>query len=208
MQSFAEADLVPPPGTYVPGGAYVNVIKPACDAIVALALLILLLPVLALLAVAIRLDSRGPALFTQDRVGRQGALFTIYKFRTMRTDLSGPVLTQAHDPRITRVGRLLRRTSLDELPQLLNVLWGDMSFIGPRPEVPSIVAAEYTPEQKGVLAVRPGLSGWAQIHGRDDLEIPVKLAYDLEYVQKVSLFFDLRILKLTPGLLLSGRGIK
>ena len=208
MQSFAEADLVPPPGAHVPGGPYVNVIKPAIDAIVALALVILLLPLLALLAVAIRLDSRGPSLFTQDRVGRWGQLFTIYKFRTMRTDLSGPVLTQNNDPRITRVGRFLRRTSLDELPQLLNILWGDMSFIGPRPEVPSIVAAEYSPEQKGVLAVRPGLSGWAQVHGRDDLEIPAKLAYDLEYVRQVSLSFDIRILWLTPGLLLSGRGIK
>ncbi len=208
MPPFNEADLVPPPDTYVPSGAYVDVIKPALDAIVALALLILLLPLLALLAVVIRLDSRGPSLFTQDRVGRRGQLFTIYKFRTMRTDLSGPALTQAADPRVTRVGRLLRRTSLDELPQLLNVLWGDMSFIGPRPEIPPIVAAEYTREQKGVLAVRPGLSGWAQIHGRDDLEIPVKLAYDLEYVHQISPLFDLGILWRTPGLLLSGRGIK
>lgn len=126
----------------------------------------------------------------------------------MRSDLSGPVLTQTGDPRITRIGRLLRRTSLDEVPQLLNILKGEMSFIGPRPEVPSIVAAEYTPEQKGVLAVRPGLSGWSQIHGRDDLEIPVKLAYDLEYVHRISPWLDLQILVRTPLLLVSGRGIK
>ncbi|MBU6427494.1 MAG: sugar transferase [Cyanobacteria bacterium REEB65] len=171
-------------------------------------MLVVLGPLLLLVALAVRIDSPGPALFTQDRVGRFGRRFRIYKFRTMRTDLSGPLLTQTNDPRITRLGRFLRRTSLDEFPQLWNIFIGQMSFIGPRPEVPGIVATEYTPEQKGVLNVRPGLSGWSQVHGRDDLEIPEKLAYDLEYVHGVSLLRDLHILRLTPGLLLSGRGIK
>lgn len=184
-------------------------LKRACDGIFAVGLgLVLLLPCL-LVALAIRLDSPGPALFTQERIGKDGRPFRIYKFRTMVKDAPnlGPALTQDRDPRITRMGSLLRRTSLDELPQLLNILRGDMSFIGPRPEVPSEVA-HYTPEQREVLVVRPGLSGWAQIHGRDDLDIPTKLTFDLDYIQRLSVWLDLYILWRTPGVLLSGKGIK
>lgn len=182
-------------------------LKRGIDFVSALSLLILLSPLLLLIALLIRLSSPGKAFFVQDRVGLDGELFRIYKFRTMRSDLSGPSLTQENDPRITRVGKWLRRTSFDELPQLLNILKGEMSFIGPRPEIPSIVET-YTPEQRGVFRVLPGLSGWSQIHGRDDLSIPTKLRYDLEYVERVSLGLDLFILWKTPGLLLSGRGIK
>ncbi|MBM3267044.1 MAG: sugar transferase [Candidatus Sericytochromatia bacterium] len=206
--SGAPGDLAPPPEAYRPRGLYATALKPSCDFVGAALLLLALAPLMAAVAVAVRLDSPGPALFTQDRVGRGGRLFRICKFRTMRSDAGGPVLTQVGDPRITRIGRFLRRTSLDELPQLFNILRGEMSFIGPRPEVPSIVASEYTPEMKGALTVRPGLSGWAQVHGRDDLSIPTKLAYDVEYVRKLSPWLDLRICLLTPGLLLSGRGIK
>lgn len=192
----------PPRGPWLMGG------KRIADLMAALLLAVPLLPLLALAAVAIRLDSPGPALFRQWRVGRGGRPFVIYKLRTMRTDVSGPALTMTGDPRITRLGRLLRRTSIDELPQVLNILKGDMSFIGPRPEVPSVLEAEWTEEQRDVLAVRPGLSGWAQIHGRDDLPLETKLAYDLEYVRDPGLLRDLRILLATPGLLISGRGIK
>ncbi|MBI6546131.1 MAG: sugar transferase [Cyanobacteria bacterium NC_groundwater_1444_Ag_S-0.65um_54_12] len=194
--------------THAPRGCYTAWLKPLLDFLTALVLLLALAPLLLLLAMLIRLDSPGPVLFRQDRVGRLGRLFRIVKFRTMRTGVTGPLLTQERDPRITRLGHFLRRSSLDELPQLFNILRGEMSFIGPRPELPQIVATEYTAEQKGVLAVRPGLSGWAQLHGRDDLAIPQKLAYDLEYVANLSWQLDLKILLLTPGLLLSGRGIK
>lgn len=182
--------------------------KYALDFLFALALLILLGPLLLLTALAIRLESKGPALYLQDRVGKDQRIFRIYKFRTMvaNADKIGPLLTQDADPRITRLGKLLRRTSIDELPQLLNILKGEMSFIGPRPEVPPIVET-YTDRQRGVFAVRPGLSGWAQVNGRDELDIPTKLNFDLEYVEKVSFSFDLRIFLLTFPTLLSKRGV-
>lgn len=186
-------------------------LKRAADILFALLLGILLLPLLALVAIAIRLESPGPAIFRQIRMGRGGRPFTIYKFRSMVADAPrlGPELTERNDPRITRLGRLLRRTSVDEFPQLWNILKGDMSFIGPRPEVPSIVASEWSEEDRAhVLSVRPGLTGWAQVHGRDDLDIPTKLAYDREYAARVSLGLDLRILWRTPWILLTGRGIK
>ncbi|MEB3204458.1 MAG: sugar transferase [Candidatus Sericytochromatia bacterium] len=194
--------VVPPRGPWLLGG------KRLADLVAALALGVLVLPVLLLVAAAIRLDSPGPALFRQWRVGRGGRPFVIYKLRTMRTGVAGPELTQAGDPRITRLGRLLRRTSIDELPQLLNIVKGDMSFIGPRPEVPGILETEWSVPQRDILSVRPGLSGWAQIHGRDDLPLEAKLAYDMDYVRDPGLLRDVRILLATPGLLLSGRGIK
>ena len=182
-------------------------IKRGLDILVALAALSLLWPVLAVIALAIRLDSPGPSLFLQPRIGLDGQTFQVFKFRTMRNDLSGPVLTQVNDPRITRLGHWLRRTSVDEIPQLVNILRGDMSLIGPRPEVPSIVAS-YPPEWRPVFQVRPGLTGWAQVHGRDDLDIPTKLGYDLEYVANLRFALDWRIFWSTFPLLLKGVGIK
>lgn len=182
-------------------------LKRALDVLAALGGLLALAPLLVVVGLLIRLDSPGTALYLQDRVGLGGRRFRIYKFRTMRADLSGPVLTQADDPRITKVGRWLRRTSLDEIPQLLNILKGDMSLIGPRPEVPSIVET-YPSEWHRVFAVRPGLSGWAQVHGRDDLPIPVKLGYDLDYVEQVNFRLDWRIFWATFPLLIKGTGIK
>jgi lipopolysaccharide/colanic/teichoic acid biosynthesis glycosyltransferase len=182
-------------------------VKRLLDILVALGALAVLWPLFLVVAILIRLDSKGPALFLQDRVGLQGRVFKVYKFRSMRTDLAGPELTQIGDPRITRLGRFLRRTSIDELPQLLNVLTGDMSLIGPRPEVPSIVAT-YPPEWRPVFDVRPGLTGWAQIHGRDDLDIPTKLGYDLDYVAHLSLSRDWTIFWRTFPVLLGGAGIK
>lgn len=182
--------------------------KYTLDFFFALLALVLLGPLLLLVALAVRLESKGPALYLQPRVGAGEKVFRIFKFRTMvaNADQIGPLLTQDKDPRITRLGALLRRTSIDELPQILNILKGEMSFIGPRPEVPPIVET-YTERQRGVFRVRPGLSGWAQVNGRDELDIPTKLNLDLEYVEKVSLGFDLRILLLTFPTILSKRGV-
>lgn len=182
--------------------------KHGLDFVFAGLMLVLLSPVLLITALVIKSESPGPALFKQTRVGRDAVPFQIYKFRTMVNNASeiGPVLTQDNDPRITKLGAFLRRSSIDELPQLLNVLKGEMSFIGPRPEVPSIVEG-YTDRQRGVFAVRPGLSGWAQVNGRDELDIPRKLELDLEYIEKLSLALDLKIFCLTFPALLSKRGV-
>jgi len=174
----------------------------------ALLLLFLTGPLLLLVALLIRLESKGPALYLQTRVGVDEVPFQIFKFRTMvsNADQIGPLLTVQNDARITRLGKWLRRSSLDELPQLLNILKGEMSFIGPRPEVPPIVA-DYNERQRGVFRVRPGLSGWAQVNGRDELDIPTKLNLDLEYIEKISLGLDLKILFLTPLAVISKRGV-
>ena len=167
-------------------------LKYALDTVAALSLLLLLLPLLLLIALAVRLESKGPVIYQQTRVGLGENPFQIYKFRTMvaQADQMGPLLTAQNDPRITRLGKWLRRTSLDELPQLLNILKGEMSFIGPRPEVPPIVA-DYTPEQRQVFQVRPGLSGWAQINGRDEISIEAKVVLEKEYLERRSIWFDL-----------------
>ena len=182
-------------------------LKHSLDFIFALLMLGVLSPLLLLTTLLIKVESKGPALFLQTRVGRDGVPFEIFKFRTMVVNASeiGPVLTQENDPRITKLGAFLRRSSIDELPQLLNVIKGEMSFIGPRPEVPSIVEG-YTERQRGVFAVRPGLSGWAQVNGRDDLDIPTKLNLDLEYIERLSLALDMKIFLLTFPALLSKRG--
>ena len=166
---------------------------------------LVLLPVCAV----IMIDSPGSPLYRQWRSGRDGRPFKILKLRTMvaGADRQGPALTQDADPRITRVGSALRRWSVDELPQLMNVLAGHMSLVGPRPELVSIVDT-YTPQQKGVLSVRPGLTGWAQVNGRDDLSITEKLELELDYVTSCSTKRDLVILARTLGVVLGGQGTK
>ncbi len=168
----------------------------------------LLWPLLLLLALAVRASSPGEALFRQRRVGRNGAPFTILKLRTMVQDAPrSPLGTYcyADDPRITPLGRWLRRTRLDELPQLWNVLRGDMSFVGPRPDLPHHVE-RYTPAQRGRLRVRPGLTGWAQVNGRNGLTWDQRIALDLEYLEGWSLGRDLRIAWRTLGVVLGRRG--
>mgnify|MGYP005851405153 CR=1 FL=1 len=172
--------------------------------------LIVLFPLMIALGAAVKLDSPGPALHQAVRVGRGGRLFTLYKFRSMVVDAEslGPGITRAGDPRITRIGHFLRRTKLDELPQLWNVLRGDMSLVGPRPEDPRYVA-HYTAEQRRLLTVRPGITSPASIafrneetlHTRADWEaqylhdiLPAKLAIDLEYVQNASFGRDIAVL--------------
>jgi lipopolysaccharide/colanic/teichoic acid biosynthesis glycosyltransferase len=166
-------------------------------------------PLVVLLALAVRLESPGDPIYTQTRVGRDGELFEIYKLRTMvnGAEFRGAGLAiSAGDARITRVGRLLRRTSLDELPNLWNVARGEMSVIGPRPTLKSQVDA-YTARQRGRLAVKPGITGWAQVNGRASLPWPERIELDLWYVEHRSLALDLEILKRTLRSVLSGGGI-
>lgn len=168
----------------------------------------LLSPLLLLMAIAIRLDSPGDLVFRQQRSGRGGVPFTILKFRTMVQGASrSPLGTYCapDDPRITRVGRWLRRASLDELPQLVNVLRGDMSFVGPRPDLPKHVE-RYTATQRGRLRVRPGITGWAQVNGRNTLTWDQRIALDLEYLDGWWLGRDLHVLWRTVGVVLSRRG--
>ena len=155
-----------------------------------------------LCALAVRFGSRGPVLFRQERVGRDGAPFTVLKFRTM---LAGDNPVIPRPDRITAVGRILRRTSLDELPQLLNVLRGEMSVVGPRPTL-AYQVERWTPRQQGRLAVRPGLTGLAQVSGRNDLSWADRIELDLEYVTRQSLRHDLGLVARTAGALIGADG--
>jgi lipopolysaccharide/colanic/teichoic acid biosynthesis glycosyltransferase len=166
-------------------------------------------PLVAVLALAIRLETPGSPIYTQVRVGKDGRPFEIYKLRTMvhGAEFAGAGLAINHgDTRITRVGTFLRRYSLDELPNLWNVLRGDMSVIGPRPTIQQQVDV-YTERQRGRLAVKPGITGWAQINGRTSLPWPERIELDLWYVEHRSLALDLKILARTFKLVLSGVGI-
>ena len=166
-------------------------------------------PVVAVLAIAIRLESPGHPIYTQTRAGRDGRPFAIYKLRTMvrGAEFTGAGLAiQEGDDRITRVGRFLRRYSLDELPNLYNVVRGEMSIVGPRPTLP-VQVEQYTERQRGRLAVKPGITGWAQVNGRASLPWAERIELDLWYVQNHSLALDLRIIARTVGMVLSGRGL-
>jgi lipopolysaccharide/colanic/teichoic acid biosynthesis glycosyltransferase len=185
------------------------VIKRALDIVVALLGSALTAPLVALLAGAIRLESPGHPLYRQTRVGKDGRLFEIYKLRTMvrGAEFTGAGLAiQAGDDRITRLGARLRRYSLDELPNLWNVLRGEMSIIGPRPTLPAQVQ-QYTERQRGRLAVKPGITGWAQVNGRASLPWPQRIELDLWYVEHRSLSLDLRIVVQTVRLVFSGQGL-
>jgi lipopolysaccharide/colanic/teichoic acid biosynthesis glycosyltransferase len=196
-------------------------LKRAFDFVVALGGLVLLAPIFIGVAVLVKCGSRGPVFYLGDRIGRHGRTFRIFKFRSMvvNADRQGPDITHGGDPRITRVGALLRRTKLDELPQLWNVLRGEMSLVGPRPEAPRYVAS-YTPGQRQVLAVRPGITGLTQLAYRNEEEylspdtweqdyvgilMPQKLAMDLEYVQHRSFALDMQIMARTVWLLARDR---
>jgi exopolysaccharide biosynthesis polyprenyl glycosylphosphotransferase len=186
--------------------------KRAFDVLLAIALAIITTPVLLLVAAAIRLSSKGPVLYRQARVGKDGSAFTMVKLRTMRVDaerLSGPVMAAANDPRVTALGRILRATRLDELPQLLNVLRGEMSFVGPRPERPEFVRsfAESIQGYRERLKVRPGLTGYAQVNGEYHTSAATKLKYDLAYIHNRSLWLDCKILASTVKVMLTRRGV-
>ena len=179
------------------------------DVLLAALALALCSPVLALAGLAIRLESEGPVLYRQRRVGRGGEPFELWKLRTMVSGaetMGDGIYVIEGDPRITRVGRLLRRFSLDELPNLVNVLRGDMAIVGPRPTVQEQVD-RYTERQRRRLEVKPGITGWAQVNGRTSLPWPERIELDVWYVEHRSLRLDLRILTMTLRMLATGHGL-
>jgi lipopolysaccharide/colanic/teichoic acid biosynthesis glycosyltransferase len=183
--------------------------KRALDVAIAGTALVVSSPFLALAALAIRLESRGHPIYRQRRVGRDGHAFEVYKLRTMVSGAEGMgagLAVDEGDDRITRVGALLRRASLDELPNLVNVLRGEMSIVGPRPTV-QVQVDRYTERQRGRLAVRPGITGWAQVQGRASLPWPERIELDLWYIEHESLVLDLRVLWLTARMVLTGHGL-
>jgi lipopolysaccharide/colanic/teichoic acid biosynthesis glycosyltransferase len=185
------------------------VIRRALDIAVAAVALAVSAPALVVAVIAIRLETRGPAIYRQRRAGLHGQPFDLYKLRTMvdGAEYQGAGLAvNENDSRITRVGALLRRTSLDELPNLFNVLRGEMSLIGPRPTLP-VQVQQYDARQRGRLAVKPGITGWAQVNGRASLPWPARIELDLYYVEHRSLALDVRILWRTLAMVLGGSGL-
>jgi lipopolysaccharide/colanic/teichoic acid biosynthesis glycosyltransferase len=184
-------------------------IRRVFDIVVSSLALALSAPVLLLAALAIRVESQGPVFYRQRRSGLHGEPFDMLKLRTMvdgAEHIGAGLAVNAGDSRITRVGAFLRRTSLDELPNLVNVLRGEMALIGPRPTLPAQVA-QYTERQRGRLTVKPGITGWAQVHGRASLPWSERIELDLYYVEHRSLALDLKILARTPRLVLGGGGL-
>jgi len=202
---------------YGSGRRFASGVKRGVDLLGSVLLLLLLWPVLIAAVIAIRLDSPGPLLFGQKRSGLEGRVFTMYKFRSMVADaearkanltsdcFDGRIFKLKQDPRITGVGAVLRRYSLDELPQLVNVLRGEMSLVGPRPYLPNETAT-YDARERRRLSVRPGMTGLGQVSGRADLSWPETLRLDLEYVDRWSLWLDLVICLRTVGAVAGGRG--
>jgi exopolysaccharide biosynthesis polyprenyl glycosylphosphotransferase len=195
-----------------------RMIKRIFDLVITLLIMILVLPIIALIALAIWIEDGRPILFSQQRVGENGRLFTIYKFRTMvrnaealqrqveTVDTQGELIHKTrHDPRITPLGRFLRRLSLDELPQFINVLRGSMSLVGPRPELPYLVEL-YKPWQRKRFSVPQGITGWWQIHGRSDKPMHLHTEDDLYYIQNYSIWLDIQVLMQTLWIILRGKG--
>lgn len=173
-------------------------IKRTADIIISLLGLIILSPILLLTAIAIRIESKGPVIFKQDRLGKGGKVFRIYKFRSMcvgAEHTGSGVYSGKSDSRVTKVGRFIRATSIDELPQLVNILKGDMSLIGPRPPLTyhPWPVEKYTPHQFRMFSVRPGVTGWAQINGRKDVEWNKRIELNVWYTENVSFLLDLKI---------------
>ena len=207
-------------GRYTPFG---EVLKSLSDRVLAAAGLVVICPLLALIALAVRHDSPGPALFRQPRVGRGGRAFTFWKFRGMYVDArerfprlydydySAAEVQELRfhpdgDPRVTRVGQFLRRTSLDELPNLVNVVLGDMSLVGPRPEIPELLKY-YGPAAAEILSVRPGITSLAKLVGRDDITFEETLALDRRYIRERSLAMDFRLLFGTVVMVVTGHSV-
>ncbi len=204
----ADQQDAPGPPTVRTGGAP-DATRRTIDLVIAGSASVITAPVVALLALAIRLESPGHPIYTQTRAGRDGEPFSIYKLRTMvaGAEFTGAGLAiQEGDDRITRVGAFLRRYSLDELPNLWNVLRGEMSIVGPRPTLP-VQVQQYDERQRGRLAVKPGITGWAQVNGRASLPWPQRIELDLWYVEHRTVALDLRIIARTVRLVLSGHGL-
>lgn len=195
---------------------FVRISKRVIDLVASAVLLVLSLPVILMTALAIKLDSRGPVLFSQERVGEFGKVFTLYKFRSMRSDAeqeTGPVWATEDDPRITRVGRVIRKLRIDEIPQLWNVFKGNMSFVGPRPERPYFVEQlnKKIPYYNERFSVKPGVTGWAQVkypYGATEEDALEKLKYELYYIKNMSPLMDLIVIFHTVKIVLLGRGAR
>jgi O-antigen biosynthesis protein WbqP len=190
---------------------YRKYLKRIIDFTLSLIAMIILWPVFLIIAILIKLDSKGPVLFKQKRIGKNKKHFYILKFRTMRTDTPKDMPTHMlKNPEmfITRVGKLLRKTSLDELPQIINILKGEMSIIGPRPALWNQYDLIEERDKYGANDIYPGLTGWAQINGRDELPIDIKAKYDGEYVERMSFVFDVKIFFKTIFSVLRSEGVK
>lgn len=177
-------------------------VKRFFDIILSLLGLIILSPILLITAIAIKAESKGPVIFKQERIGKNGKVFKIYKFRSMvvgAEKMGTGVYSKKGDSRVTKVGKFIRMTSIDELPQLVNIIKGEMSIIGPRPVLTyhPWKYEEYTEEQLKRFDVRPGITGWAQIHGRKQVEWEKRIKFDVEYVEKVNFIMDLKIFLIT-----------
>lgn len=188
---------------------YKNRIVRIFDIVFSLFVLVVFFPIWLVISLIIKLDSNGPVIFRQIRVGLDGKLFQMYKFRTMVKNAQkiGPLITEKNDCRVTFIGRFLRKTSLDEIPNFINVLKGEMSVIGPRPEVPDI-ACHYNKWQKKVLSVKPGITGFSQVLGRQELEIDYKSRLDRYYIKKSGLCMDMWIMFKTVFVVVKGSGTR
>jgi lipopolysaccharide/colanic/teichoic acid biosynthesis glycosyltransferase len=186
---------------------YQKILKRIFDLLLSSILLIISAPIFIIVAIAIKLDSKGPVFFIHERTGMNGKNFKMIKFRGMVHNALeiGPELTQHNDPRITRVGKFLRRTSLDEIPQFINVLKGEMSIVGPRPEITSITA-KYTPVEKRVFNFRPGITGISQINGRQMLSPSDRVSMEIHYYEKASFISDIIIMLKTFSVVISNEG--
>lgn len=172
------------------------ILKHVIDTLLSLIALIILLPVFLIIAILIKAESKGPIFFKQERIGKNKKHFKIYKFRTMRTDTPKDMPTHMlkdANKYITTMGKFMRKTSIDELPQIINILKGEMSIVGPRPALWNQDDLIEERDKYGANSIKPGLTGWAQVNGRDELEIPIKAKYDGEYVEKMSLLFDIKV---------------
>ena len=189
---------------YKNGSVVYSFFKRSFDIIMSFLMLIILSPLLLIVAILVKFTSKGPILFKQERIGLHGKVFKILKFRSMcvgAEQQEGGVYSGKGDKRVTKIGKFLRATSFDELPQLINVLKGDMSFIGPRPPLTyhPWKFEEYTEEQKRMFDVRPGITGWAQVHGRKEVEWHKRIQLNIWYVDNVSLWLDVKIIFMTIG---------
>ena len=180
---------------FLEGKGYI-IIKQVIDTLLSFIALIILLPVFLIIAILIKAESKGPIFFKQERIGKNKRHFKIYKFRTMRTDTPKDMPThmlKEANKYITTMGKFMRKTSIDELPQIINILKGEMCIVGPRPALWNQDDLIEERDKYGANSIKPGLTGWAQVNGRDELEIPVKAKYDGEYAEKMSLFFDIKV---------------
>ena len=176
---------------------------------IALIMLIILSPLFLIVSILIKLESKGPVFFKQERIGKENINFMIYKFRSMRTDTPDVATHLLDNPEvfITKVGKFLRKTSLDELPQLINIIKGEMLFVGPRPALYNQYDLRDLRTEKGVHVLYPGVTGWAQVNGRDELEIPDKVEFDRQYVERRSIFMDIKIVFMTVVKVFKKEGI-